>query len=194
MAASIKSKLLFPFFLVLALIVTSCGQPAPATPAVDTVASIVAATMQALTPRVPLATPTAPAIPSPSAVATFTPITANTSAANTGVPTITATPGIGALQGSVTGYPYGALPKLIFVAFNQENGRWNYWINNAGQSYYSTDQFLPEGKYQVVAYDASGHAGGCKTIVTVKANETANCDITDWIGLYPVKPGDAPNP
>ena len=191
MAASMKSKLLFPLFLVLAILLTSCGQPVPATPNVDTVASIVAATMQALTPQAPLATPTAaPALP--ELTATLTPIAATTSPANTGVPTITATPGIGSLSGGVYGYPYGAVPRLVIVAFNQDNLHWNYVITTAGSNYYSMD--LLEGKYQIVAYDAAGHAGGCIVIATVKANETANCDITDWVGSYPGKPDGAPNP
>jgi hypothetical protein len=112
----------------------------------------------------------------------------------TTIPSVTATPGMGALSGGVYGYPYGAVPKLVFVAFNQETGYWKYWINLAGASYYSTDYFIPAGRYQVVAYDASGHAGGCVTIVEVKANEKVVCDITDWVGSYPGKPGDAPNP
>ena len=110
------------------------------------------------------------------------------------IPSVTATPGLGALTGGVYGYPYGTIPRLVFVASNQETGRWKYSINMAGLSYYSPEYFIPEGKYQVVAYDTAGHAGGCVTIVTVKANEIAVCDITDWIGVYPGKPGDAPNP
>jgi hypothetical protein len=193
MATPIKIKLVVFLFLILILLLTSCGSNQSATPTVDTVASIVAATMQALTPQVPLNTATTASI-SPEQTATLTPIAATPNPLGTGTPTITTTPGIGALQGSVVGYPYGGIPKLVFVAFSQDNGRWYYWINLAGQSYYATDQFLPGGKYQVVAYDASGHAGGCKIIVEVKANETGLCDITDWIGSYPAKPGDAPNP
>jgi hypothetical protein len=107
---------------------------------------------------------------------------------------MTATPGNGALSGGIYGYPYGSIPRLVFIASNQETGHWKYWINVAGMSYYSTDYFIPAGKYQVVAYDVAGHAGGCVTIVSVKADEFAVCDITDWIGVYPGKPGGVPDP
>ncbi len=191
MAVSMKTKLLFPYFLVLALLVTSCGQPAPATPAADTVATIVAATMQALTPQNALETPSAtPTLP--ELTATVTPITATANPSESGTPSITATPGMGMANGGVYGYPYGAVPRLVVVAFNQEDQHWYYVITLAGQNYYSMD--LLEGKYQLVAYDAAGHAGGCVTIATVKANETANCDITDWIGSYPAKPEGAQSP
>jgi hypothetical protein len=182
MAASMKSKLLAPFFLILAILVTSCGQPAPATPAVDTVASIVAATMQALTPQVALDTPTAaPALP--ELTATLTPLSATTNPAESGTPTVTATPGMGMANGGVYGYSYGVVPRLTIVAFSQEDPHWNYIITTAGSNYYSMD--LLAGKYQIVAYDAAGHAGGCITIVTVKDKENTTCDITDWIGSNP---------
>jgi hypothetical protein len=179
MAASMKAGFSV-LVLALLLAVVSCG-PAVATtsPDADLVATIVAGTFEALTAQAPLETPIFSASPP---------------ADGTTIPSVTATPGMGALSGGVYGYPYGAVPKLVFVAFNQETGYWKYWINLAGASYYSTDYFIPAGRYQVVAYDASGHAGGCVTIVEVKANEKVVCDITDWVGSYPGKPGDAPNP
>jgi hypothetical protein len=191
MAASVKSKLFIPVVFILAILVASCGQAPAATSTVDTVATIVAATMQALTPQNALETPTAaPALP--ELTATVTPITTTANPLESGTPSITATPGMGIVTGGVYGYPYGSIPRLIFVAFNQDNRHWNYVINVAGLSYYSID--LTEGKYQIVAYDAAGHAGGCTTIVTVKDKETVTCDITNWNGSYPAKPGDAPNP
>ncbi|KAF0108655.1 MAG: hypothetical protein FD146_541 [Anaerolineaceae bacterium] len=186
MAAPVKTRFVV-LALALCLAAVSCG-PVAATnpPDTDLVATIVAATFQALTAPAPLGTPTLSSAP-PPAGATATP-------SLTAAPSATATPGLGSLSGGVYGYPYGTIPRLVFVAFNQETGYWKYWINLAGASYYSTDSFIPAGRYQVVAYDASGHAGGCVTIVTVKANENAVCDITDWVGSYPGKPAGAPNP
>jgi hypothetical protein len=109
-------------------------------------------------------------------------------------PTASPTPRTGAVQGGIYGYPYGSIPKLVFVAFNQQNSSYWYWIIAAGQSYYETDLFISPGKYQVVAYDGSGHRGGCTTIVTVISDQTVQCDITDWGGSYPAKPAGVPSP
>jgi len=109
-------------------------------------------------------------------------------------PSDTPVPSAGAIDGGIYGYPYGSVPGLVFVAFNQENSDYWYWIIPAGQSYYVTDFFIPPGKYQVVAYDASGHKGGCTSIVVVKSAETSGCDITDWGGSYPAKPASVPSP
>jgi hypothetical protein len=46
----------------------------------------------------------------------------------------------------------------------------------------------------VVAYDSSGHAGGCNLNAAVVSNTTVNCDITNWSGSYRVKPSGVPNP
>ncbi len=69
-----------------------------------------------------------------------------------------------------------------------------YWITGAGQTSYSMDGYIPPSVYQVVAYDASGHAGGCTGLVTVMSNQTVNCDITGWGGSYPTKPSKVPVP
>lgn len=180
--------------LTLVIMIVSCGSPVgtvPSTP--DTVATIVAGTMGALYPLAASGTPIA-TIPGLTNIP-FTPVPSSTSTTMaTTVPSATATPGIGSISGSVYGYPYGAIPRFTIVAFNQETSYWLYWITLAGEAYYSTDVFIPEGKYQVVAYDASGHAGGCVSTVIVKANQTAVCDITDWSGSYPAKPGGAADP
>ena len=54
------------------------------------------------------------------------------------------------------------------------------------------DGYISEGKYKMVAYDSSGHAGGCTTIIEVKADEMVTCDITSWGGGYPAKPAGVP--
>lgn len=186
MAVPMKFKLSLPILLALAILGASCGQAAPATPPVDTVATIVAATMEALTPQNVLDAETMPAT-QPDAGTTQTPLSLET-----GTPTITATPGAGMVSGGVFGYPYGALPRLVVVAFNEDHLHWNYVITDPGSSYYAMD--LAEGKYQIVVYDADGHTGGCITIATVKDKQTVTCDITDWTGTYPDKPGEVPNP
>lgn len=92
----------------------------------------------------------------------------------------------GAINGSISGYPFGSLPALTVVAFNQGNGYW-YWVGTVpGQSVYTITE-LPPGSYQVVAYDEDGHAGG-SAVVTVEAGETVNADVGDWRGGYPENP------
>ena len=91
----------------------------------------------------------------------------------------------GSISGSIS-YPYGSIPPLTVVAFSKSTPYW-YWVGTvAGQSYYTISS-LPPGKYQVVVYDKSGHAGGSGTI-TVSAGETASADIADWGGSYPTNP------
>ena len=91
--------------------------------------------------------------------------------------------------GSITGsipYPYGSIPPLTVVAFSKSTPYW-YWLGTAtGQNYYTINN-LPPGKYQVVAYDKSGHAGG-SGVVTVSAGESVSADVTDWTGSYPSNP------
>jgi hypothetical protein len=111
--------------------------------------------------------------------------------------TNTPEPGFGGIEGSILGYPYGAIPRLVIVAFKKEPPYpYRYEILVPGSSYYSmtagVDYYLSTGKYQVVAYDASGHAGGCNTIIEVKKDQMVTCDITNWGGSYPSKPGDVP--
>jgi hypothetical protein len=92
----------------------------------------------------------------------------------------------GIISGSVSNYPYGSLPRLTIVAFNQANGYW-YWIGTAsGQSNYTIAD-LPPGTYQVVAYDSDNHAGG-SPVVAVTTGNTTTATISDWGGSYPENP------
>jgi len=91
----------------------------------------------------------------------------------------------GSISGSIS-YPYGSIPHLTEVAFSKNTPYW-YWVGTVpGQSTYTISD-LPPGKYQVVAYDGSGHAGG-SDIVTVSAGQTASADVSDWSGSYPSNP------
>lgn len=93
----------------------------------------------------------------------------------------------GTILGSVYGYPYGSLPQLTIVAFNKSTGYW-YWVGTAvGQSYFSMLD-IPAGTYQVVAYDASGHAGGSSMTIQVVGGQTVNVEINSWSGTYPSNP------
>ncbi len=130
----------------------------------------------------------------PQATPTLAPPTETLSPTATFTPQPTVTPRAGSIDGGIYGYPYGSVPGLVFVAFNQQNSSYWYWIIGAGQSFYSTDPFISPGKYRVVAYDSSGHRGGCTTIITVTSDATAHCDITDWAGSYPAKPSGVPSP
>jgi hypothetical protein len=92
----------------------------------------------------------------------------------------------GRISGSVKGYPYGSLPALTIVAFNQGNGYW-YWVGTAaGQGDFSITE-LPPGSYQVVAYDSKGRAGG-SPVVNVLAGQNSVANVTDWRGSYPGSP------
>jgi hypothetical protein len=111
----------------------------------------------------------------------------------TPVPTKTPIPKPGSIAGSIS-YPYGSVPNLVIVAFGQEPPYYySYLTTNLGDTYYSmSSQYLIPGKFQIVAYDSSGHTGGCTVIVTVISEQTVNCDITDWGGSYPSKPSGVP--
>jgi len=159
-----------------------------AAPNADDVATRVAATLQSLwtptNPSAPLASPTAGA---PAAAAT------ETSSGPTETSGPTATSSIpGSISGSVIGYPYGAVPALSFVAFGQDSSSWFWWANGAGQTSFSTDNFILPGKYLVVAYDHSGHAGGCPGVITVTSNTDTSCDVSNWAGSFPAKPASVP--
>ena len=110
-------------------------------------------------------------------------------------PNVTGTPepGFGSISGNIYGYPYGIIPQIVIVAFEQLPP-YHYWyvINAPGSSIYSMDGFISSGKYQVVAYDPAGHSGGCVNIIVVKADEMITCDISNWGGGYPVKPAGIP--
>jgi hypothetical protein len=114
----------------------------------------------------------------------------------TSSPTETPIPKPGTIEGGITGYPYGSIPRLTIVAFGQEPPyNYSYWITAPGSTYYEmTSEYLLPGKYQVVAYDAAGHKGGCPGIVAVKGDQRVTCDITDWGGSYPAKPSGVPDP
>jgi len=179
-----KKRIYFLFAIFLAVTLVSCNLPGTQTGTGDgNLETQVAGTLQAMTAAAPLTTPT------------------DSTAALT-QPTDTATPEgtpilkPGSIEGTISGYPYGDIPRLAIVAIGQEPPyNYSYWIAAAGSTYFnmSSDYLLP-GFYQVVAYDSSGHAGGCPGGVTVKAEETVTCNISDWSGGYPSKPAGVPNP
>jgi hypothetical protein len=138
-------------------------------------------TMQAIMTQLqPSFTPTNPVFP--TATFTLTPEV-----------TLTLESGFGSISGSIIGYPYGDIPRLSIVALSTTAlGTYWYWITGMGNTYYSMDGYVSTGKYQVVAYDSSGHSGGCPTIVEVKNSEMVTCDITNWGGGYPAKPAGVP--
>jgi hypothetical protein len=111
-------------------------------------------------------------------------------------PSATPIPKPGSIAGAISGYPYGSLPSLAIVAFGQDPPYYySYMITNPGSSSYSmSSSYLIPGQFQVVAYDASGHSGGCPSLVTVISEQTVTCDITNWGGGYPPKPSSVPKP
>lgn len=169
--------------LVVLSFLSACNLPRAApTPGTDLVASLVAATLQELATPLNLPIPsTTPSLqpPTPTSPSTLTP-----------TPGTTMTPVPGSIEGSISGYPFGSLPALIVVAFDQSSPylKYWYWKTAPGNTSYAMDGYVSPGPYQVVAYDASGHAGGCITLVTVVSNQKVSCDITDWAGSYPANP------
>jgi len=111
-------------------------------------------------------------------------------------PSVTPIPKPGSIKGAISGYPYGSLPSLAIVAFGQEPPYYySYMITNPGDSSFSmSSRYLIPGQFQVVAYDASGHTGGCPVKVAVISEKTVTCDITNWSGGYPPKPSTVPSP
>jgi hypothetical protein len=200
----------FGTILFLAIILTGCSLP-EANPTNDAgiVATKVAATLAAFTQsalQTPIVSPITPTELQPTLMVVTTPAPTET-AGSTNTPTNTpqptgtkgATPsptlGLGSISGSITGYPYGAVPSLAIVAFGQEPPyRYWYWITGSGNTYFSMDGYITTGHYQVVAYDSAGHSGGCTSTVQVLSNQTASCDISNWGGGYPSKPAGVPNP
>ena len=208
---------------LLILLLATCNLPAGAGPtpgSSSSVATKVALTLEALTQSAqqsPLAFPGSPTVNQPTitrtpnlpatktAGATNTPIPTR-SATGTSGPTTTQTPSLhptntpipapGTIAGNIYGYPYGSVPSLTIVAYGQEPpNNYSYWITGAGSTYFAmSSSYLIPAHYQVVAYDASGHAGGCTTLVLVISNQTVNCDISDWGGGYRAKPSDVPSP
>jgi len=205
----IKPQLFSAILLVTFLCACNLAKTGTPVPPTGVVATIVASTLQALT-QVPsqtlFSTPTlhpsqtplptlmgpSPTVPSPSA--SFTP-TKTPTTTTTPIPSSTPIPQPGSIAGSISGYPYGSIPSLTIVAYGQ-NPPFNYsYIITGSGSYYSmsTDYLLP-GPWQVVAYDAAGHAGGCPGLVTVISNQTVTCNISDWSSSYRSKPSGVPNP
>jgi hypothetical protein len=181
-----KIKIIFALFTCLSLL--SCNIPRPnimETPEIET-----QGTDPFVTPQVEIVTSTftlqAPSDTSESVTFTETPST---------TPNITSTlePGFGSISGNIYSYPYGSIPQLVIVAFEQLPP-YHYWyvINAPESTFFSMDGFISTGKYQVVAYDPAGHTGGCVNIVVVKADEMITCDINNWGGGYPAKPAGIP--
>jgi hypothetical protein len=196
--------------LLLISILTACSLPqANPTTNPGLVATKVAATLASFTQsavQTPInSTPITQTVQPTANAGTPTLPTATTGFTNTPTntqnPTVTigATPsptlGLGTIAGSISGYPYGSIPSLAIVAFGQEPPyRYWYWITGGGSTSYSMDGYITTGHYQVVAYDSSGHAGGCTVTAQVLSNQTVTCDITDWGGGYPAKPSGVPTP
>ena len=205
-----KKTLLIVVTILSVLLASACNLPkgegtivAPS----EAIASIIAPTLTSITqggPQTPSVTLTMAApTDTQTPAATFTPTLTITNTyvpsktptiTNTPAPTQTPIPKPGSIAGGISGYPYGAVPSLTIVAFGQEKPyNYSYLITAPGDTSYSmSSSYLLPGKFQVVAYDSSGHKGGCTTLVTVKSDETSNCDITDWGGSYPSKPSGVP--
>ncbi len=179
----------FTFLFLLALWLAGCNLPVanPQTP--DLLQTSVAATFTAVfEPHIPLATP------EPGVQFTPTPFPTMTLAfTNTPFATNTPEPAIGSLAGAIVAYPFGGTPRFTVVAYEQDPPyHYWYWVTAPGATYYSMDNYVTAGRYQVLAYSSDGPRGGCLTIVQVKKNETAVCDITDWLGSYRDKPSGVP--
>lgn len=106
--------------------------------------------------------------------------------------TFTPEPGFGSISGQIIGYPYGSIPQLVIVAIEQPFIHYWYLILGEGSTYFSMDGYISTGRYQIVAYDPWGHAGGCVTIIQVPKDDTVTCDISDWSGSFPSKPPGVP--
>ncbi len=175
--------------LALVVLLSGCNLPlfSASTPDANAVATSVHATFLALTPaetKEVQATPTLEASPTPE--------TPTPDAKATRTKTPVGPPG--PIEGSISGYPYGAVPSLTIVAFEQEAPyNYSYFITASGSTYFSmTSEWMIPGTWLVVAYDASGNSGGCPTIVRVTSNQSVTCNITDWAGSYPSKPAGVP--
>ena len=193
--------------ILLILFLAACNMPQGVTiQDSGTVSTSVALTLQALTALAPqdgITTPISPEpgnqiitqVPVEPLTPTDTPSPTLTPSETTG-PTNTPNSSPGSIAGSISGYPYGSIPRLLIMAFGKEPPyNYSYLITAAGETYYSmSTPYLIPGHFQVVAYDASGHTGGCTFNVLVISNETVNCDITNWGGGYPSKPSGVPFP
>jgi hypothetical protein len=196
--------------LIIVILLAACNLPQGGVNGPDsgTVSTKVALTLVALTQsaqQVPITSPGSPTSVQPA-------ITQNPTLTGTTAPTFTQIPSLpptetiaptntplsapGTIAGSISGYPYGSIPKLAIVAFQQESPyNRGYVMTNAGETYYeNSSNWIIPGHFQVVAYDSSGHTGGCTSIVEVISNTTVTCNITNWGGGYPSKPSFVPNP
>jgi len=198
----IFSRLAIPMLLI---ILVGCNMPQKSDTGsgTDILATKVALTLLALTRTAqvgPLVSPTSSAI-QPTYTQTPTQLLIKTSVptviqnptqppTRTTEPTRTPIPAPGTIAGGISGYPYGSIPRLAIVAFGQEPPyNYSWWITAAGETYFSmSSSYLIPGHYQVVAYDSTGHTGGCSVFVLVISDQTVTCDITDWGGGYPAKP------
>jgi len=205
-----KRPLAIFFSLLIVSSLSACNLPKGGTPAgtnSDIVATNVVLTLAALTQTVPQQTPIASPSPTTEQPTNTEPVILSTPTATftvTITPTITVTleptntpiPKPGSIDGSISGYPYGALPSLSIVAFGQEPPyNYSYLITSPGDtSYLMSSSYLIPGKFQVVAYDSSNHKGGCPALITVISEQTVTCNISNWGGTYPAKPADVPSP
>ncbi|MCX6038025.1 MAG: hypothetical protein NTW99_09080 [Chloroflexi bacterium] len=178
--------------LLLVILLAACNLPQGGVTGPDsgTVATKVALTLAALTQIAPQMSITSPASPT-SDQPTNTQIPTETTG-----PTNTPNSAPGTIAGGISGYPYGSVPGLAIVAYGQEPPYYySYLITGAGETNFAmSSSYLIPGHFQVVAYDSSGHAGGCTVYVLVISNQTVNCDITNWGGGYPAKPSGVPSP
>jgi len=208
-------KPIFPRLLIsilLVILLAACNIPLGTGTGTDTgtIATREALTLAAstqFTPQMLTASATSTALVEPSHTQTPTPPPTGTIGptdtptptlhpTETLEPSITPIPAPGTIAGGIIGYPYGPLPGLAIVAFGQEPPYYySYLITAAGETYFtmSSDYLIP-GHFQLVAYDSSGHTGGCTVTVLVISNQTVNCDITNWGGGYPEKPASVPSP
>ena len=164
-------------------VLVACNLPRTnPTPEGEPVSSLVAATLLSMT--TPLPSPTLAAWITAEA-ATYPPTEAATPTAG-----VSPTPQPGSIDGKILGYPYGSIPALTVVAFDKSSPylKYWYWKTASGNTSYTMDGYVSPGTYQVVAYDAGGHAGGCTTLVDVVSDQKVDCDITDWAGSYPANP------
>jgi hypothetical protein len=193
-------------FIVLSLFLSACNLPQETQPGVspDILKTQVAGTLTAIAQPgqpVPQDTPaqSSQATPSLSHPTSTLTLAASPTGQISRTPTTTPIPKAGAIEGGIYSYPYGAMPALAVVAYDQQSSKYWYAITTPGSTYYSmTDTankgYVSPGKYQVVAYDSSGRSGGCTAIVTVQSEQSVTCDITDWSGSYRGKPAAVPNP
>jgi hypothetical protein len=207
-----KKHLLTFASVLLVSFICACNLQKAGTPAgtdTENVATIVMQTLAAYTPSEqqttvisptqPQLTNTQPVSPSPTSTPTVAPtptVTLTPDLTLTSAGTNTPIPKPGTIEGAISGYPYGALPKLVIVAFGKEPPyNYSYLITSAGDTSYSmSSSYLIPGKFQIVAYDSSNHSGGCPAIVTVISDQSVTCNITNWGGGYPAKPSGVPNP